>query len=222
MRELEIKTNHIRLLKVFAILQIAVVRSILLAVFVSMLSLVNGCSSSETKQREEYEFEKEEESNVPETNMIFEAAKREQQNPMYSVDSDTTILYWLGNLPAELPGVTKCNVFALNVLQRAGYQTPNVNCLTSDMFDTTLYNNVFPVAGISRIDIAEPGDLLVWNGHVIIFEKVVSAGGEDYALGWWAGTRQEDNGNNIMNNVCYGKYRLDGEFVLRRPIKKKN
>jgi hypothetical protein len=143
-----------------------------------MLSLVNGCSSSETKHREEYEFEKEEESNVPETNMIFEAAKREQQNPMYSVDSDTTFLYWLGNMPVELSGYTKCNVFALNVLERAGYLTPDENCVTSEMFDTSFYNDVFPVVGTNDVDLARPGDLIIWNGHVIVFEKVVSAGGE--------------------------------------------
>lgn len=182
---------------------------------------IYGCSSSEKKSREEYDSDTKEIEEVTGSNVIFETAKLEQENSMYSVDSDTTLLYWLDNMPAELSGFTKCNVYALNVLKRAGYKTPDENCLTSDMFDTSMYNDVFPVAGVNQIDLAEPGDLIVWNGHVIIFEKIVSAGGDEYALGWWAGTRQEDNGNNIQNNVCYGKYPLDGDFIIRRPVRKK-
>lgn len=182
---------------------------------------VSGCSSSEKKSREEFESDTKEIEEVSGSNAIFETAKLEQLNSMYSVDSDTTFLYWLDNMPAELSGFTKCNVFALNVLELAGYNTPDENCRTSDMFDTSLYKDVFPVAGFNQIDVAEPGDLIVWNGHVIIFEKIVSAGGDEYALGWWAGTRQEDNGNNIQNNVCYGKYKLESEYVVRRPVKKR-
>ncbi len=182
---------------------------------------MSGCSSSEKTKREISEHEKEESTEISEAGVIFEVAEMEQQNPMYNVDSDTTVLYWLNDNAAELSGYTKCNVFALNVLERAGYKTPDENCLTSDMFDTSKYSDVFPVAGMNDIELALPGDLIVWNGHVIIFEKVVSAGGEDYALGWWAGTSQSDNGDNILNNVCYGKYRLDGLFVIRRPVRRK-
>ena len=55
---------------------------------------------------------------------------------------------------------------------------------------------------------------------MIIFEKAVSAYGQQYAFGWWAGTRSDDNGDNVLNNVCHGKYPLNGEFIVRRPMKK--
>jgi hypothetical protein len=60
----------------------------------------------------------------------------------------------------------------------------------------------------------------VWNGHVIIFESLTKIKSDLYALAWWAGTQQSDNGDNIKNNVCYGKYKLTGYYVVRRPVKK--
>ena len=182
---------------------------------------VTGCSSSDKSKNEFDTSEKEEETVQPEVVAIFDIAEIEQQNPMYKVDSDTTILYWLNENAVSLSGYTKCNIFALNVLKRAGYKTPDENCLTSDMFDTSLYNEVFPVISMNNIELAHPGDLIIWNGHVIIFEKLVSAGSEEYVLGWWAGTRQDDNGSNIINNVCHGKYNLEGEFIVRRPVRNK-
>ncbi len=202
-----------------SILLSASVRFGLMSIIVFAFLQVSGCSSSEKDNREIREREKEDVSELSEAELIFEVAEIEQQNPMYNIDSDTTVLYWLNDNAADLSGYTKCNVFALNVLERAGFRTPDENCLSSDMFDTSVYNEVFPVVGMNEIEIALPGDLVVWNGHVIIFEKIVSAGGEDYALGWWAGTKQSDNGDNIFNNVCHGKYPLIGEFVIRRPVR---
>jgi len=77
-----------------------------------------------------------------------------------------------------------------------------------------------PVIGIDDITNARRGDIISWNGHVIIFEEPVTVNNELYAKGWWAGTQQADNGDNIMNNVCHGKYKLNGEFVVRRPVHK--
>ncbi len=222
LKELAIRISPITPMHAYNIFILARLRSYFFLITGIAILSISGCSSSEKKSREEYEPDTKEIEEVSGSNAVFEIAKLEQENSMYSVESDTTILYWLDNMPAELSGFTKCNVFALNVLKRAGYKTPDENCLTSDMFDTSLYTDVFPVAGVNQIDVAEPGDLIVWNGHVIIFEKIVSAGGDEYALGWWAGTRQEDNGNNIQNNVCYGKYPLDGDFIIRRPVRKKN
>jgi hypothetical protein len=41
-----------------------------------------------------------------------------------------------------------------------------------------------------------------------------------YAQAWWSGTSQEDNNDNVINNVKYGKYPLKGNYIVRRPIKK--
>ncbi len=193
---------------------------LLLCAVALMLFAAQGCSSSgkSGKETEERKTESAKEAEYKEA--IFIAALQEQSNPMYRKEADTTLLYWLGNYEAQLSGYTKCNVFALNVLEKAGYLTPDENCTTRELFDTTQYTDILPVIAIDQHDAALPGDLIVWNGHVIIFEKTVVAGGELYAQGWWAGTRQNDNGENIKNNVCYGKYRLNGNYLVRRPQKK--
>ncbi len=150
---------------------------------------------------------------------IITIAKDEQQNEMYSPSVVSTYLYWLDNRLISLKHATKCNIFALNVLYKAGFKTPKVNALTRDLFDTTKFEDVFPVVGVSDPEAAAKGDLIVWNGHVIIFESLVKIKKDMYALAWWAGTHQADNGDNVMNNVCYGKYKLSGNYVIRRPMK---
>lgn len=151
---------------------------------------------------------------------IIETAMNEQGNEMYSPDVDSTVQYWLNNSVIILHGSTKCNIYALNVLYKAGFKTPSANSLSRDLFDTSNYRDIFPVEGINEISNARTGDLIVWNGHVIIFESYITLNDGLYAIGWWAGTRQADNGVNIKNNVCHGKYKLDGEFVIRRPVKR--
>ena len=151
---------------------------------------------------------------------IISIAKNEQQNEMYKPSIEKTYLYWLNNKEIHLNNVTKCNIFALNVLYSAGFKTPKVNALCRDLVDTSKFKDVFPVVGISDPDNARKGDLVVWNGHVIIFESLVKVKKDMYALAWWAGTHQTDNGDNVINNVCYGKYKLNGYFVIRRPVKK--
>jgi hypothetical protein len=151
---------------------------------------------------------------------IISIAKKEQKNEMYSPKVDSTYLYWLNNKLIVLNGSTKCNIYALNTLYKAGFKTPKVNALTRDLVDTSKFTDIFPVVGINEPDAARTGDLIVWNGHVIIFESLVTIKKDLYALAWWSGTRQADNGENIMNNVCYGKYKLNGYYVIRRPVKK--
>jgi hypothetical protein len=140
---------------------------------------------------------------------------------MYNPDVDSTYLYWLNNKLIMLDGSTKCNIFALNVLYKSGYKTPTTNALTKDLVDTEKFKDILPVVGIKDASNAKKGDLVVWNGHVIIFESLVKVKNDLYAMAWWAGTRQSDNGENIKNNVCFGKYKLNGYYIVRRPLRKK-
>ena len=151
---------------------------------------------------------------------IISIAKVEQQKEMYKPSVSKTYLYWLDNREILLNHATKCNIFALNVLYKAGFRTPTVNALCRDLYDTTKFKDVFPVVGNSDPELAAKGDLIVWQGHVIIFESLTKIKKETYAWAWWAGTSQSDNGDNVINNVCYGKYKLRGYFVIRRPVRK--
>jgi hypothetical protein len=185
---------------------------------------ISACSSSRT---DDDQPENTTENNPTENTTYDEAAggaiisiaQQEQQNEMYSPAVVSTYLYWLDNRLISLNNATKCNIFALNVLYKAGFKTPKVNALTRDLFDTSKFEDVFPVVGVSDPEAASKGDLIVFNGHVIIFESLVKIKKDMYALAWWAGTHQADNGDNVLNNVCYGKYKLSGYYVIRRPIK---
>jgi hypothetical protein len=149
---------------------------------------------------------------------IMSIAAAEQDREMYSPKKDSTYLYWLNNRLAMLKGSTKCNIFALNVLYKSGYKTPKENTLCRDLVDTTRFKDIMPVVDIAN---AKKGDLIVWKHHVIIFEAMTQQIKNDlYVTAWWAGTRQKDNGENIRNNVIYGKYKLSGSFIVRRPLKK--
>ncbi len=178
-----------------------------------------------TEKTEEKNKEDKEEKEVTEVTdaggaKIMSIASAEQDKEMYSPQKDTTYLYWLNNRLALLKGSTKCNIYALNVLYKSGYKTPTENALCRDLFDTERFTDILPVVGKSDIKEAKKGDLVIWKGHVIIFESLVKTKNDMYALAWWAGTRQSDNGENIRNNVIYGKYRLNGTYVVRRPVKK--
>lgn len=185
-----------------------------------------GCSgSSETKDSEERNIpektpEKESGITNTESSVILYIAKEEQENYMYSPEVDSTYLYWTNNELVILDGSTKCNIFALNVLFRSGYKTPEANALAADLYDTANFTDILPVIGVNDFSKVEKGDLIVWSYHVIIFDSIVKINEEYYALAWWAGTRQPDNDDNIKNNVCYGKYKLDGDYIIRRPLKK--
>jgi hypothetical protein len=176
-----------------------------------------GCSSSKT---DEEEITTTTETESYETSSIINAAQAEQENEMYSPGQEETYLYWLNNKVLKLKGTTKCNIYALNVLYRSGFKTPKENALTRDLVNTDKFTDILPVVGIQTADDVKQGDLIVWNGHVIIFESLTKIKSDLYAVAWWAGTRQQDNGDNIKNNVCYGKYKLNGYYVVRRPVKK--
>ena len=151
---------------------------------------------------------------------IMKIAASEQNKKMYSPKVDSTYLYWVNNQLLILKGSTKCNIFALNVLYKSGFKTPRTNALCRDLYDTERFTTEMPVVGIKSISDIKKGDLIVWKGHVIIFEEVVPSKKDTYVKAWWAGTRQEDNGDNIRNNVIYGKYKISGDYVVRRPVKK--
>jgi len=196
-----------------------------ISVYVIILMMVSiigcsGSSESDDSDTPENTSDIKTEISTTESSSIINIAKEEQENLMYSPEVDSTYLYWVNNELIILNGSTKCNIFALNVLSKAGYKTPDENALAADLFDTSLFKDILPVIGVNDISGAIKGDLVIWSYHVIIFESLININGEEYAFAWWAGTRQSDNGNNIKNNVCFGKYKLDGDYVVRRPLKK--
>lgn len=190
----------------------------LLILLVSAVIYFAGCTSSKTEEEEKNNTEVTEVDQTEGT-AIINAAKAEQDNEMYSPGVESTYLYWLDNKLINLKGSTKCNIYALNVLYKSGFKTPTVNALTRDLVDTEKFTDILPVVGIQNVDDIKKGDLIVWNGHVILFESLTKIKNDTYAIGWWAGTRQKDNGDNIKNNVCYGKYKLSGYYIVRRPVK---
>lgn len=194
------------------------------AVSVIFCFYISGCSSSsgtdDESEKPEIESEETPKNQEVNENVIIKIAEQEQQNEMYSPEVDSTYLYWVNNELIILNGSTKCNIFALNVLYKSGYKTPDENTLSADLFDTTLFTDILPVVGVNDISNAVKGDIVVWRNHVIVFEEEIDINGELYAKAYWAGTSQKDNGSNIINNVCYGKYRLDSEYIVRRPVKK--
>lgn len=187
-----------------------------------------GCSGARSDETYKEETTKEEieinpdtpEISSTEADVIFSTAFEEQKNPMYAKDADTIFLYWLNNRILELGYQSRCNIFALNTLHKAGFKCPDVNTLTRDMMDTTRFNNIFAYIRVDTISQIRKGDLLVWNGHVIIFEKLVKSREKYFAQAIWAGTSKDDDGKTIINNVIYGKYPLEGYFIIRRPVKK--
>jgi len=195
---------------------------LIITLFLLLLNFVffSACSSSKTSKEEtETTEETTEELSEEQGVLIMNTAKEEQGNEMYSRTHDSTILYWLDNKLIILHNQTKCNIFALNVLYKSSFKTPSTNALTRNLVDTSEFKLIFPVVAISEPESARKGDLIVWNGHVIIFDYLKQIKSDYYAVAWWAGTGQADNGDNIMNNVCYGKYKLSGYYVIRRPVK---
>jgi hypothetical protein len=179
-------------------------------------SCSGGSSSKESEEETKTEVSYEEAHGA----IILNMAREEQQKEMYAKSSDSTSLYWLNNKYIKLKNRTKCNIYALNVLYKSGFRTPKTNALTRDLVDTSQFQDILPVVGISDPEIAKKGDLIAWNGHVIIFDYLEEIRNDIYAHAWWAGTSQRDNGDNILNNVVYGKYKLNGYYVIRRPLKK--
>lgn len=153
--------------------------------------------------------------------LIFKYAFKEQKKSMYAKNSEYVYLYWLKNKKLELKNHTKCNIFAINTLFKAGFKTPKTNARTKDLVDERLFNDVLPVENVRRPEDLRKGDLIIWNGHVIIHDTLVYIKKDIYSKAIWAGTSKRDNGKNIVNNVIYGKYPLSGNFIVRRPVRKK-
>ncbi len=195
-------------------------RFLLILFLISGVIALSGCSGSGNTDTEEENTNTETTYEEANGALITSTAEEEQQNDMYTKGSGKTYLYWLDNQEVHLRNMTKCNIYALNVLYKAGFKTPKTNALTHDLVDTSKFSDIFPVVGISDPESAKKGDLIVWNGHVIIFDYLVQLKKDMYAMAWWAGTGQKDNGDNIINNVCHGKYKLNGYFIVRRPVKK--
>jgi len=191
-------------------------------VFLFILSvLLSGCFPASRTENDGEIQEETTENNETDVSSIMKTAVKEQENRMYSPDVDSTYLYWLDNRLVLLKGSTKCNIFALNVLHRSGHRTPSTNALCRDLVDTSRFKDILPVVGVKDISGVQAGDLIIWKNHVIIFEKSLSSIKSGlYVSAWWAGTRQKDNGENVKNNVIYGKYRLNGYYVVRRPVKR--
>lgn len=181
---------------------------------------LSGCTSSKPTETEEEETTTEVTYEEASGALIMNAAEDEQQNDMYTKANDSTYLYWLNNKLIRLKNRTKCNIYALNVLYKAGFKTPNVNTLTKDLVDTSKFKDILPIVGISDYENAKKGDLIAWNGHVIIFDYLIQLKKDIYAMAWWAGTSKKDNGDNVKNNVIHGKYKLNGYYVVRRPVRK--
>ena len=195
--------------------------SLAITFFISACSASNNRSDKSEEKNKSGSIE-DNESYSAVWNKINKTAQEEQLNPMYSRSEDTALLYWLDNQIIALNNSTKCNIFALNVLYKAGFKCPDINTLTYDLMDTSRFKDIFPLIIFeNEIDLRNkirPGDLIIWNGHVIIFESLEKINERLYAVAWWAGTRQEDNGENIVNNVIHGRYPLKGYFIVRRPV----
>jgi len=197
-------------------------------IFLVLSLILAGCVASPRHPRNEddnrdtvsirdNEDEDDNESGLSDGDLIIKTALKEQKKEMYSPDADTTYLYWLKNKPVLLRKTTKCNIFALNTLFRAGFKTPKTNALSKDLYNESLFTDLIPIVRFGSLDDIQRGDLVIWKTHVIIFEKLVYLNDDPYAKGIWAGTSKKDNGKNILNNVMYGNYPLKGSFVVRRP-----
>jgi hypothetical protein len=168
-----------------------------------------------------FSYLSEEDSKLSDGDLIFKYAFKEQRKSMYAKNSDYVYLYWLNNKKLSLKGYTKCNIFVINTLFRAGFFCPKENARTTDLRNERLFKDELPIANVSRPDDLEKGDLIIWNGHVIIYDTISMVNRDVYAKAIWAGTRKQDDGKSIFNNVIYGKYPLSGNFIVRRPIRKK-
>lgn len=196
-----------------------------LIVIFALALFLSGCIPAQRNQNDDDDETEISENEINENdesdgNQIIKTALREQKNEMYSPDADTTYLYWLKNKPVKLRKTTKCNIFALNTLYKAGFKTPKTNALSRDLYNESLFQDILPVVSLNSLEDIRKGDLVVWKYHVIIFESLVYLKKDPYAKGIWAGTSKKDNGKTVMNNVMHGNYPLKGDFIVRRPERK--
>lgn len=190
----------------------------------AIISLLFGCSAADKQksEKENIEIRRKEISEKSDIagSKIINTAREEQKNKMYSTISDTTVLYWLNDDTLFLAGMSKCNIFAVNVLYKSGFYCPSENVRTYDLMDTSRFTDILPVVKFDDENDLRKGDLIIWNGHVIIYEYYTYINNDLYAVAWWAGSNQQDNGSSVINNVANGKYPLNGDFIVRRPVLK--
>lgn len=187
-----------------------------------LLLIISGCSASKENKSEKEETESGKEEVYGKSDyagtQIIKSAMEEQKNKMYSSLSDTSVLYWLNYDTLYLEGISKCNIYAMNVLYKSGFKCPDENVRTYDLMDTSRFKDILPVIEFNDENDLKKGDLIIWSGHVIIYESYVYINNDLYAVAWWGGSKQEDNGTSVINNVAYGKFPLNGDFIVRRPI----
>jgi len=196
---------------------------------ISVLFVLSGCSGSGEYSEEKDDSENNNKVKSKTTGstseleierkgiQIVETAKEEQKNEMYSSSNDSTYLYWI-NSPIY-GNFSKCNIFAMNVLFKAGCKCPDENTTTYDLMDTSRFNDFLPVIKVDEGERMFKGDLVIWNGHVIIFESYVYEGNNEYVVAWWGGSKQTNNGIDIINDVAHGRYPLLDGYIVRRPIR---
>lgn len=193
--------------------------------------ILNGCSGSGNygEEKDEYENYHKDKSkatgSISELEMekkrtqIVETAREEQKNEMYSSSNDSTYLYWINN--PVYGKFSKCNIFVMNVLYKAGCKCPYENVTTYDLMDTLRFNEILPVINFSEGEKLLKGDLIIWNGHVIIFESYVYEENTEFVVAWWGGSKQPNNGIDIINDVAHGRYPLKAGYIVRRPVRVK-
>jgi len=191
--------------------------------------VLNGCSGSGnySEEKDEYENSNKDKSkttsSISELEMekkrtqIVETAREEQQNEMYSSSNDSTYLYWINN--PVYGKFSKCNIFVMNVLYKAGCKCPYENVTTYDLMDTLRFNEILPVINISEGEKLLKGDLIIWNGHVIIFESYVYEKNTEFVVAWRGGSKQPNNEIDIINDVAHGRYPLEEGYIVRRPVR---
>lgn len=190
----------------------------------TLIIILNGCSGSGeySEEKDEHNDDTKLSGSVSELeierkgNLILNIAREEQKNEMYSSANDSTYLYWINN--PMFGTFSKCNIFAMNVLYKAGCKCPYENVTTYDLMDTSRFNDILPVIKMNEDVKIFKGDLLIWNGHVIIFESYVYESNNEYVLAWWGGSRQINNGVDIINDVAHGRYPLAEGYIVRRPL----
>lgn len=197
----------------------------LFAVVLAGSLILNGCSGSGEISEEKNEHADDTEYRDPVSelemerkgNKILETAREEQKNEMYATANDSAFLYWIND--PLFGNFSKCNVFAINVLYKAGCKCPYENVTTYDLMDTSRFTDILSIVRVNEGAKILKGDLIIWNGHVIIFESFTANPNDDYVIAWWGGSRQTSNGTEIMNDVAHGKYPLEEGYIVRRPMR---
>jgi len=172
---------------------------LLLALIVCALIILNGCSGSH-----EYSEENDESENEKGI-QIVEIAKEEQKNEMYSTSNDSTFYYWLNNQIHTLENFSKCNIFAMNVLYKAGCKCPEVNVTTYDLMDTTMFGDILPLVKVSDGKNILKGDLLDIYKSMLDYKLYYHSNDEYFQLNLFR--------NIFYTSVILKEYEWAAEFL---------